>query len=110
MSATLAASALHARWMIARDIPECVDLSYRRNDLAWLAEDFRDSLRDRCCIGYVVEKGIDVVGFYVIELYGKETQRKARVLKMATQNQAAADTLNAKLAEFSEKHNRKIVV
>ena len=68
----------HVRWMIRRDMAEVLDIEYDRFDFPWLEEDFIRCLRQRNCIGMVVdydvfdESGMPVdhiAGFMVYELH-----------------------------------------
>jgi [ribosomal protein S18]-alanine N-acetyltransferase len=60
----------HIRWMIRRDLPEVLTLESVFNSRdPWLEEDFLHCLRQRNCIGMVVECGETVVGFMVYELH-----------------------------------------
>ena len=59
---------VHIRWMIRRDMPAVLDIEADSFEFPWLEEDFIRCLRQRNCIGMVVERDERVVGFMVYEL------------------------------------------
>ena len=59
---------VHIRWMIRRDMPAVLDIEAESFEFPWLEEDFIRCLRQRNCIGMVVECDDRVVGFMVYEL------------------------------------------
>ncbi len=59
---------VHIRWMIRRDMPAVLDIEADSFEFPWLEEDFIRCLRQRNCIGMVVEHDEGVVGFMVYEL------------------------------------------
>ena len=59
---------VHIRWMIRRDMPAVLDIEADSFEFPWLEEDFIRCLRQRNCIGMVVEHDDRVVGFMVYEL------------------------------------------
>jgi len=98
------------RWMVHRDIEACAEISYRTHDLAWLAEDFQHSMRQRNELGLVVEEGTDIIGFVVYRLESDGDTRIVRVLKLAATTLAAREAINTKLAERTAKLGRRILV
>jgi GNAT superfamily N-acetyltransferase len=60
---------VHIRWMIRRDIPEVMQIENESFEFPWFEEDFIRALRQRNCIGMVVEHDELVVGFMIYELY-----------------------------------------
>ncbi len=59
---------VHIRWMIRRDMPAVLDIEADSFEFPWLEEDFIRCLRQRNCIGMIVEHDDRVVGFMVYEL------------------------------------------
>ncbi len=59
---------VNIRWMIRRDMPAVLDIEADSFEFPWLEEDFIRCLRQRNCIGMVVEHDERVVGFMVYEL------------------------------------------
>ena len=59
---------VNIRWMIRRDMPAVLDIEADSFEFPWLEEDFVRCLRQRNCIGMVVEHDDHVVGFMVYEL------------------------------------------
>jgi len=73
-------SSLCTRWIIQRDWNEVLQAEQDSfGKLAWTEEDFRRCLRQRNCIGMVVERGVSVVGFMIYERHAK----KLNILKFA---------------------------
>ncbi len=67
--ATVKLSYPHIRWMIRRDIEEVLEIEQLCFATPWLEKEFIRCLRQRNCIGRVIEDGRDVLGFMVYELY-----------------------------------------
>lgn len=63
------ASAVHIRWMIRRDMAEVLDIETNSFEFPWSEDDFVRCLRQRNCIGMVVEQDDRVVGFMIYELH-----------------------------------------
>lgn len=59
----------HIRWMIRRDMQEVLDIEGHSFEFPWTEEDFIRCLRQRNCIGMVVEKNEKVIGFMIYELH-----------------------------------------
>ena len=58
---------LRVRWMIRRDLPAV--LAIERTAVApWSEDDFLRCLRQRHCIGFVAERGDEILGFMVYTL------------------------------------------
>jgi len=63
------AKTAHIRWMIRRDMPEVMAIEDQSCVYPWIEEDFLAVLRQRNCIGMVIEIGEKVVGFMIYELH-----------------------------------------
>ena len=61
--------AVHARWMIRRDMPEVLAIEHEAFEFPWSDDDFTRCLRQRNCIGMVAEVADSVVAFMVYELH-----------------------------------------
>lgn len=59
----------HIRWMIRRDMPEVLHIENTSFEFPWTEEDFIRALRQRNCIGMVVEHDERIVGFMLYELH-----------------------------------------
>jgi len=59
--------AVHVRWMISRDMPAVLAIENTLRN-PWSEDEFQRHLRERHCIGMVVECGERVVGFFVYYL------------------------------------------
>lgn len=59
----------HVRWMIRRDMPEVLDIEYS-NSRGWTENDFLTYLRQKNCIGMVIENknNNEILGYMVYEL------------------------------------------
>lgn len=57
------------RWMIRRDMPAVLAIENESFEFAWTENDFIRCLRQRNCIGMVVECEDRVVGFMIYELH-----------------------------------------
>lgn len=62
---------LQIRWLIRRDMPNVMRIENECFQFAWTEQDFIDCLRQRCCIGMVVEVNQKVVGYMIYELSAK---------------------------------------
>ena len=61
---------MHVRWMIRRDMPDVLRIEGRSFEFPWSEEEFIRCLRQRNCIGMVVENDCDkVVGYMIYELH-----------------------------------------
>jgi [ribosomal protein S18]-alanine N-acetyltransferase len=69
----------HIRWMIRRDMSEVLAIENTSFDNPWTEEEFIAALRQRNCIGKVVEWEEEVVGFMLYELY----KRSLRPISLA---------------------------
>ena len=69
MSTTAKRIDIHVRWMLRRDTPEVLEIENHSFDNPWSEEDFIRCLRQRNCIGKVVEIDGQIVGFMIYELH-----------------------------------------
>ena len=69
MNRPQAATPVHIRWMIRRDMPEVLAIEEASFEFPWSEEDFVRCLRQRNCIGMVAEHSDRVVGFMIYELH-----------------------------------------
>jgi ribosomal-protein-alanine N-acetyltransferase len=96
-------SSPHIRWMIRRDMPEVLAIENHSFPFPWSDEDFIRCLRQRNCIGMVVELDEQIVAFMVYEL----NRDNLRVLNFAVHEgfrrrgigTAMVDKLMAKLSQ-----------
>jgi len=70
---------LHVRWMIRRDMDEVLAIEREAFEYPWSDEDFTRCLRQRNCIGMVVEIADSVVAFMIYELH----RNRLHVLNLA---------------------------
>lgn len=62
---------LQIRWLIRRDMPEVMQIERESYSVPWDEEDFVGCLRERHCIGMVIEADLKIVGFMIYELHPK---------------------------------------
>lgn len=55
----------NARWLIRRDLPEILEIERKSYDIPWSEEDFLGNLRNRNCIGRIIEWNDRVVGYII---------------------------------------------
>lgn len=61
---------MHVRWMIRRDMPSVLNIESASFEFPWSEDEFMRCLRQRNCIGMVVENEDDeICGFMVYELH-----------------------------------------
>lgn len=70
---------LHIRWLIRRDMAEVVAIERDSFPDPWPEHEFISALRERNCIGLVVEHSERVIGFMLYEL----TRQHLRIINMA---------------------------
>lgn len=70
---------VHIRWMIRRDLADVMRTERESFEFCWHEEDFLRCLRQRNCIGMVVETNDRVIGFMIYELH----KNKLNVLNFA---------------------------
>lgn len=59
------------RWLIKRDMTEVMRIEQQSFEFAWTEQDFLTALRQRNCIGRVVEMNREIVGFVIYEMHKK---------------------------------------
>jgi ribosomal-protein-alanine N-acetyltransferase len=62
-------TSLHIRWMIRRDMPEVHEIENASFQFPWDEDAFIRCLRQRNCIGMVVERAEKIVGYMIYELH-----------------------------------------
>jgi len=98
------------RWMIRRDMDEVLEIENAVFDAPWQESDYVKRLRQRNCIGMVVDDGKRVVGFMVYELHRK----KLHVLNLAVhpdwQGKGLGRSMVERLAEKLSTQRRMRIV
>lgn len=69
----------HIRWMIRLDCPQMLAIESLSFDYPWTEDDFCFCLRQRNCIGQVIETGNCINGFMLYELH----KSKLHILNLA---------------------------
>lgn len=72
----------HIRWMIRRDMPEVLEIENHSFEMPWNEEDFLKYLRQRSCIGMVIEVENKIIGYMIYELH----KTKLHILNFAVHN------------------------
>ena len=93
----------HIRWMIRRDMAEVLEIENHSFPFPWSDDDFMRCLRQRNCIGMVVEQDEKIVGFMIFELL----KSSLRLLNLAVHKsyrrqgvgKAMVEKLKAKLSQ-----------
>jgi ribosomal-protein-alanine N-acetyltransferase len=67
------------RWLIRRDMGEVLSIERRSFQFPWSEEEFLCCLRQRNCIGVVIEENSQTKGFMIYELH----KEKLRILSLA---------------------------
>lgn len=98
------------RWMIRRDLPEVIKIYNYYFGVLWTEEDVTALLRQRNCIGMVVEYENKVVGFMIYELH----KSRLRVLSLAVdidyKRQGVGSAMIQKLVDKLSQQRRKELV
>ena len=83
------------RWLIRRDMPECLDIERSSFEFPWTEEDFLCCLRQRNCIGMVCEYNHRIVGFMIYELH----KSKLHVLNFAVDPEFNGQAIGTQMIE-----------
>lgn len=67
------------RWLIRKDMPDVLHIENACFTQCWSEHDFLTVLRQRNCIGMVVDHGHEIAGFYIYELQ----KQRLRILNLA---------------------------
>lgn len=99
------------RWLIRRDMPECLDIERQAFESAWTEEDFLCCLRQRNCIGMIAEYNHRIVGFMIYELH----KAKLHVLNFAVDPEFSRQAIGTQLVEklvdkLSQQRRQEIVL
>lgn len=99
------------RWLIRRDMPECLDIERASFEFCWTEEDFLCCLRQRNCIGMVAEYNHRIVGFMIYELH----KAKLHVLNFAVDPEFRRQAIGAQMVEklvdkLSQQRRQEIVL
>ena len=107
-------SDLHIRWMIRRDLPEVLAIDKAQFAEPWDKETFVQYLRQRNCIGMVVERDDRIVGVMIYELH----KTRLVVIRLAVDTDASEtgigramiDKLKGKILTHCTRHAIRVVV
>lgn len=102
---------IHIRWMIRRDMAEVLAIS-QATDHPWTEEDFLRCLRQRNCIGMVVESHevpdeYPVIGYMIYELQKHSLELINLAVAPSYRRQGVGSKMLAKLASKLSAHRRR---
>lgn len=101
--------AFHIRWMIRRDMPEVLEIEKASFEFPWSEEDFIRCLRQRNCIGMVVEHQARVVGFMLYELHKNKLHVLNFVVRPDVRRRGVGTQMVEKLKSRLSQHRRNRV-
>lgn len=94
------------RWMIRQDMPEVMAIEQSSYDYPWAEEDFLECLRQRNCIGMVIEQDNKVIGFMIYELCKTSVNILNFVVHSEHRRQGVGGMLVDKLKDKLSGHRR----
>lgn len=106
MPAAEAATKVHIRWMIRRDLADVLAAERASFDHAWTEDDFLQCLRQRNCIGMVAEAADRVVGFMIYELHSTRLHVLNFAVAPTHRRQGVGSLMVAKLLGKMHSHRR----
>lgn len=100
----------HLRWIIRRDVPECMDIDQLCFPNPWGESDFVECQTQRNCIGMCAEDADDrIVGFMYYELYPKRLHLLNFAVLPAMQRKGVGTAMVAKLlAKLNQQRRTRI--
>ncbi len=99
---------LHIRWMIRRDMEEVLAIEALSHEQPWAEEEFLRVLRQRNCIGNIVEHGKRVLGFMVYELRTRKLHLLNFAVHPAWRRRGIGSELVGKLASKMCSHRHRM--
>lgn len=94
------------RWLLRSDIPAVMQLAGAHYVSGWREEHFRLALRERNCVGRVVERNGQMLAFAIYEL----APQHLAVLTWAAGESAAAECLFRSLIDRLNQRRRRLMV
>jgi ribosomal-protein-alanine N-acetyltransferase len=99
------------RWLIRRDMDEVLQIEEESFEFPWTEEEFLCCLRQRNCIGTVVEVDNKIVGFMIYELH----KSMLRLLNFAVHPEIRRSGIGTKMVQrlidkLSQQRRREIVL
>lgn len=85
----------HIRWMIRKDVPDVMAIERESFESPWTEQDLINCLRQRNCIGMVIESDGDVAGFMIYELH----KSRLEILNFAVHPQHRNNGLGSKMLD-----------
>jgi [ribosomal protein S18]-alanine N-acetyltransferase len=106
-------TACHIRWMIRRDLPDCVAInnaSFANQHLQWLADDFIAHMKERDTISMVVELKTRIVGYVVYRICNQSIWVMSLAVHPEHRHQGIGRMMIEKLKWKLDYHRRKELV
>ena len=101
---------LHIRWMIRRDLPTVLEIEESNFEFPWTEDDFLRCLRQRNCIGMVVELDDEIVGFMIYELHTNRLHILNFAVAESVMRRGIGTALVDKLVSKLSPHRRNRIV
>lgn len=102
---------IHIRWMIRRDMADVLGIENSSFEFPWNEDDFVRCLRQRNCIGMVVEQDDEIVGFMVYELHKTRLHILNFAVHQAQQRSGIGTAMVEKLkSKLSHQRRNRIVL
>lgn len=99
------------RYMIRRDLEECLVIEKRSFEFPWTEEDFLTSLRQRNCIGMISEERQAIVGYMTYELLMKRIHVTNFAVHPEFRHQGVGTQMVGKLIrKLSQQRRQEIVL
>ena len=101
---------LHIRWMIRRDLSTVLEIEESNFEFPWTEDDFLRCLRQRNCIGMVVELDDEIVGFMIYELHTNRLHILNFAVAESAMRRGIGTALVDKLVSKLSPHRRNRIV
>ncbi len=85
----------HIRWLIRRDLADCLEIEADSFEFPWCENDFLRCLRQCNCIGMVAEHNERIVGFMIYELH----KTRLHVLNFAVKHSHRRSRVGSQMVE-----------
>lgn len=98
------------RWLLRRDMPEVMEIERAANGSQYTEDQLIEMMRQRNCIGMVVDFGEHVHGYMVYELHGDSVRLIHLAVHPESQRSGLGRTLLGKLIAKLNQQRRQAVV
>ena len=102
---------MHVRWMIRKDTPTVLGIEEANFEFPWSEDEFIRCLRQRNCIGIVVEIADVIAGFMIYELHKGRLEILKFAVDPAFHRRGAGRAMVTKLTEkLTFNHRRELTL